>query len=102
MGSSPRCNIPKPYEMTVHNGSQCPADVCIATGLWAFPAPERVGVEASTNAICMSFGAPLQGKKARMQREATGNLRSLGKLAAQTIRESKRKLPKALLWTRTN
>lgn len=43
-----------------------------------------------------------QGKRARMQREASGNLRKLTKMAAQTIRESKRKLPKVLLWGRTN
>ena len=45
---------------------------------------------------------PAQGKKARMQREAAGNLRDLSKMAAQTLRESKRRMPKVLSWGRTN
>jgi hypothetical protein len=44
----------------------------------------------------------LQGKNARMQREAASNVRKLTKIAAQTITESKRKLPKVLMWGRTN
>jgi hypothetical protein len=43
-----------------------------------------------------------QGKKARMQREASGELRKLSKVAAQTLRESKRRMPKVLSWGRTN
>ena len=45
---------------------------------------------------------PAQGKKARMEREAAGNLRSLSKMAAQTLRESKRRMPKVISWGRTN
>jgi hypothetical protein len=44
----------------------------------------------------------LQGKNARLQRDASSNVRKLTKMAAQTISESKRKLPKILLWGRTN
>lgn len=37
-----------------------------------------------------------------MEREASGELRKLSKVAAQTLRESKRRMPKVLSWGRTN
>ncbi len=49
---------------------------------------------------CM--GSVLQGKRARMQKQAANNLDDISKLASKTMRDSKRKLPKILSWSRTN
>ncbi len=44
----------------------------------------------------------LQGKKARMQKQAASNLDDISDLATKTMRDGKRKLPKILSWSRTN
>lgn len=44
----------------------------------------------------------LQGKKARMQKQAVSNIDDISKLATKTMRDSKRKLPKLPSWSRTN
>ena len=44
----------------------------------------------------------LQGKKARMQKQAVSNLDDISNLATKTMRDGKRKLPKILSWSRTN
>ncbi len=50
----------------------------------------------------MSKLAVLQGKKARMQKQAASDLEDISELASKTMRDSKRKLPKILSWSRTN
>ncbi|KAK9909952.1 hypothetical protein WJX75_009980 [Coccomyxa subellipsoidea] len=68
-----------------------------------FPIPRNASATISWWQLRQAaFNRAVQGKQARVQREAAGNLRKLTKMAAQTIRESKRKLPKVLLWGRTN
>ena len=44
----------------------------------------------------------LQGKKARMQKQAASDLDDISQLATKTMRDGKRKLPKILSWSRTN
>ena len=53
-------------------------------------------------AATMATFVALQGKKARMQKQAASNLDDISSLATKTMRDSKRKLPKILSWSRTN